>query len=613
MKPMARAIRAALQAARQSGRTPEEGARAAARAGIKMAQLSDAGPDPILPFDAAIKAAKERGVVLPDVYYGELRDQARITAFSIAGETRLAQLEHTLGELQRVMEDGGTLRDFRRRVNAGEISLDLPQHRIENILRTNTQGALARGRCVHHTRHRETRPFLRYSAVNDSRTRASHAAQHGRVEPQDSPFWSQWTPPCGFQCRCTVTSLTRRQAEHHQARDEARATTDIVAARAAATPDAGWEYSPCEEPDAAQAQALQRHGANMPTPIAEQAREMHRAAARRMADAAIRDPEEAREIDHRWGEMTDEERRNHNDAFAVAPDHIKERVRNTPGLGEVRQGAAGEEHYSYQNNYIDMAQSAFGDGAYRAVWRHEYGHHYDFTNGRTIIGTRHPVSTEAIYEIARDRRRIHARQKKAGGRKSVQRIEDRLMERQIEDADKGQAEFKRRYEALGLDYNPIERAILAATGEESFMVEGGHTKAANILRAAVARLEVEDLKGTLSVVGKTLETMKRDSAQPISALRDEARFAWVNLSDFVGAVSNNTAGYGHSVSYYEERPMAINKEGRVNKKPAITSGHTTEAMANYFTLEGLPDQLREGYIEFARHMAPHTYKKLGEL
>lgn len=273
---------AARKAAQLAGKPPEAQARAATLAGRRFmhkAQLQDEqkqpGIDPFLPFQEAIRAARERDVVLPDVYYGELQGVARQKAFSIAGETRMGQLEQALGELQKVMSDGGTLRDFQRRVREGEAPLDLPRHRIENILRTNTQGALAAGRCEHHARHKSTRPYLRYSAVNDSRTRASHAAQHGRVEAQDSQFWSVWTPPNGYQCRCTVSSLTERQAKRYQARDEermkGREAAQLRAQANAEGPDKEWDYTPCGEPDAHMAQALPRYRKNMPSPIDKQA------------------------------------------------------------------------------------------------------------------------------------------------------------------------------------------------------------------------------------------------------------------------------------------------------------------------------------------------------
>lgn len=153
-----------------------------------------------LPFDEAIAWAGARGVVLPDVYYGQLQGLARSTSFSIAGLSSLDQLQQVLDSLTEAMETGETLRSWQNRVSSNEIALDLPAHRLENIFRTNIQSHYARGRCEQQRRNIENRPWLLYDAVNDSRTRPSHAAMDGFVARYDDPIWQQWSPPAGYQC-----------------------------------------------------------------------------------------------------------------------------------------------------------------------------------------------------------------------------------------------------------------------------------------------------------------------------------------------------------------------------------------------------------------------------
>lgn len=161
-----------------------------------------ADPGPRLtpqPFLEAIAWAKARGVVLPDVYYGELQGLARAMAFSIAGITKLDQLQGVLDSLVQAMEAGSTLGEWQDRVRAGDIALDLPQHRLENIFRTNLQGHYNRGRCEQQRTTLDTRPWFLYDAVNDSRTRPAHAAMDGFVARHDDPIWRTWTPPAGYQ------------------------------------------------------------------------------------------------------------------------------------------------------------------------------------------------------------------------------------------------------------------------------------------------------------------------------------------------------------------------------------------------------------------------------
>jgi hypothetical protein len=53
-------------------------------------------------------------------------------------------------------------------------------------------------------------PWLRYSAVMDSRTRPLHRAWHNIVLPVDHPWWQTHFPPNGWNCRCTVVQMSDR-------------------------------------------------------------------------------------------------------------------------------------------------------------------------------------------------------------------------------------------------------------------------------------------------------------------------------------------------------------------------------------------------------------------
>ena len=201
-----------------------------------------------LPFQEAIEAMRRRGVVLPERYYGELQGLARAQAFSVAGLSGLDQIQGVLDTLAGSLERGESFRDWQKRVQSGAVPLDLPRHRLDNIFRTNVQGAYNRGRCEQQQRHRTSRPYLMYDAVNDSRTRPAHARMDGHIAPIDDPVWREWYPPNGYRCRCRVISLTEKQA---QARG-------IATRRPDAQPDQGWNHAPCTEPTAGIQQAIER-------------------------------------------------------------------------------------------------------------------------------------------------------------------------------------------------------------------------------------------------------------------------------------------------------------------------------------------------------------------
>jgi len=58
---------------------------------------------------------------------------------------------------------------------------------------------------------KDSRSYWQYEAVMDGRTRPAHAAMNGKVLPADSPFWKRNFPPNGFNCRCTVVSVSKSE------------------------------------------------------------------------------------------------------------------------------------------------------------------------------------------------------------------------------------------------------------------------------------------------------------------------------------------------------------------------------------------------------------------
>ena len=55
---------------------------------------------------------------------------------------------------------------------------------------------------------KEAFPYLEYVAVADDRTRRSHMRLHATVLPVDDPFWNQYYPPNGWNCRCTTRQIS---------------------------------------------------------------------------------------------------------------------------------------------------------------------------------------------------------------------------------------------------------------------------------------------------------------------------------------------------------------------------------------------------------------------
>ena len=80
-------------------------------------------------------------------------------------------------------------------------------YRLTTIFRTNLQSSYAAGHWESITEQAEESPYLMYDAVDDHRTRSSHAANDGKVFAVDNSFWNSHYPPNGFNCRCGVIQM----------------------------------------------------------------------------------------------------------------------------------------------------------------------------------------------------------------------------------------------------------------------------------------------------------------------------------------------------------------------------------------------------------------------
>lgn len=143
-----------------------------------------------------------------------LGQRARDRAFAVSGVDRLDLVARVHEALAKAVREGTTMETFKKDVlPAFEAEGGISRARLETIFRTNIQTAYMAGRHSQMLEAAGVRPFWRYTAVNDSRTRPSHRALHGLVRRYDDPFWDVFYPPNGFNCRCSVTTLSERQVQ----------------------------------------------------------------------------------------------------------------------------------------------------------------------------------------------------------------------------------------------------------------------------------------------------------------------------------------------------------------------------------------------------------------
>ncbi|MEN8381606.1 phage minor head protein [Acinetobacter radioresistens] len=163
-------------------------------------------------FLEALQFARSRKIVLPDEFYS-LDLKTRQLATTVSFLSSIEQIQTVLAAVNKAIADGSTFEDFKKLVAEHEIKLSEPY--LKNVFRTNIQTAYSHGRWQQQQRNRDKRPYLMYSAIDDSRVRPSHLALNRIIRHVDDPFWLMYYPPWGFMCRCTVIALTEKQAEKY--------------------------------------------------------------------------------------------------------------------------------------------------------------------------------------------------------------------------------------------------------------------------------------------------------------------------------------------------------------------------------------------------------------
>lgn len=219
--------------------------------------------------------------------YTELWGEANVRAFAVAKATTAEVLRTIRGEVDKAIGPGQTLEEFKRTLRprlqdlgwwgkaevlegeTGEIrNVQLgSERRLRTIYQTNVQTAYMAGRYKRLVANAAERPYWRYVAIMDGRTRPAHAALNGRVWRWDDPIWEVIFPPNGWGCRCRVVALTEAEFKALniplESGGDAIVTTqvpigrdgqlvDVKAVRYKDTlgreklfrPDPGWDYNP---------------------------------------------------------------------------------------------------------------------------------------------------------------------------------------------------------------------------------------------------------------------------------------------------------------------------------------------------------------------------------
>lgn len=185
----------------------------------------------------AIRAFRSRDQLRLGVDLEDLEPEERARAFTASGIHSLDLLAELGGSLDSALKAGIPYSQWTKQL--GPELQKLGQSRLKLIFSNNMRAARAAGQWKRIQATKESRPYLRYSAVGDSRTRLNHQALNGLVLPVDHPAWLRVFPPNGHNCRCQVQQLAQRDLD----RRGLRLSTDAEIAEALRLggPDAGFD------------------------------------------------------------------------------------------------------------------------------------------------------------------------------------------------------------------------------------------------------------------------------------------------------------------------------------------------------------------------------------
>lgn len=182
-----------------------------------------------LPPDDMVEFFRSKGIYPVSARWDDVWQEEHARAFTVAKMMDRTLLERVRSSLDDVIANGGTFEQWKAGIipqlqqagwwdkieNRPELTgVDYPvfvgEARLRTIYNTNLRMARAAGQWKRIQSRKAVAPYLRYSAIMDTRTRPLHREWHGTILPVDHPWWDTHFPPCGWNCRCTVMQLSER-------------------------------------------------------------------------------------------------------------------------------------------------------------------------------------------------------------------------------------------------------------------------------------------------------------------------------------------------------------------------------------------------------------------
>ena len=170
-------------------------------------------------FEEAIAFFRNKARI-PTRHWTDLWQEEHARGFMVAGAARDALLADFQSAILKALKEGETLEQFRARFDEIVARYGWSYHgsrgwRSALIYHTNLRMARAAGNWAKIQRMKERRPYLKYVAIKDERTRHAHRNWDGTVLPVEHDWWKTHFPPNGWNCRCRVVQLSARDLKRY--------------------------------------------------------------------------------------------------------------------------------------------------------------------------------------------------------------------------------------------------------------------------------------------------------------------------------------------------------------------------------------------------------------
>lgn len=210
-----------------------------------------------LPPEKAVEYFESKGYKIT-FDWRDMQREAHTKAFTVAGVTKADVLEDLRNALLESEKQGLSYGQFKSLIipalqkkgwygkrevsrpdgSVKEVDLSLP-HRLRTIFNTNMRTSMMAGRYRQMKDTASRRPYWRYVAVMDGRTREAHRLLNGKIFRHDDPFWDSHFPPNGWGCRCRVVSISK---EEFREKNYGLSNGEILKKAVPVAPE--WGYNP---------------------------------------------------------------------------------------------------------------------------------------------------------------------------------------------------------------------------------------------------------------------------------------------------------------------------------------------------------------------------------